>query len=593
MDLGKNSAGDNRRWGSDLIADTLRSLGFRYLSMTPGASYRGLHDSIVNHLNNKDPQLLTCIHEETAVALAHGYAKVTGEPMAVALHANVGLMHATMAIFNAWCDRVPMVMIGAAGPMDATKRRPWVDWIHTGRDFGSLVRGYTKWDDQPCSQLAGVESLLRANQIARTLPCGPTYVCLDAGDQERELDAAITPPLDLARFRPAEPSIPSPEFIREAAQRLLDARHPVILSGRSSRDQTAWDNRVRLAEKLNARVITDLRSGASFPTEHPLHPYRPGIYIGQDAIEDIGRADVILSLDWIDLLGTLQQAGAETSFTIHVSPDQTVHNGWSFDHLGLPPTDLFSLTSPDAVVALLVEEIGRASHAARSKWRPSAEPPNRSGADEPESPLSISRFARVASEALEAFDPCYIRLPIGWPGDCCHFKTPLDYLGHDGGGGIGSGPGMAVGAALALRDEGTGRLPVAIIGDGDFLMSATAIWTAVRYRIPLLIVVANNASFFNDEVHQEKVALARNRPTENRSVGINLDDPVCDLAAIARAQGAEAVGPVEDAPQLRREIELAADKVRNGGICFIDARVVPSYAHQMLRGLLQPSAPES
>ena len=138
-------------FGSDVVADALRALDIPYIALTPGASYRGLHDSIVNYLGNTTPQMLLCVHEEAAVAIAHGYAKVTGRAMVAAVHSNVGLQHATMAMFNAWCDRMPVLVLGATGPVDAAKRRPWIDWIHTARDQGALVRGYTKWDDQPAS----------------------------------------------------------------------------------------------------------------------------------------------------------------------------------------------------------------------------------------------------------------------------------------------------------------------------------------------------------------------------------------------------------------------------------------------------------
>ncbi|MGE0565914.1 MAG: thiamine pyrophosphate-binding protein, partial [Pseudolabrys sp.] len=171
-------------FGSDVVADALRALDIPYIALNPGASYRGLHDSLVNYLGNERPQMLLCLHEESAVAIAHGYAKVTGKPMLAAVHSNVGLMHATMAMFNAWCDRMPMVVLGATGPVDAVKRRPWIDWIHTARDQGALVRGYTKWDDQPASPQAAYEAILRANWIASTAPCGPTYVNLDACMQE-------------------------------------------------------------------------------------------------------------------------------------------------------------------------------------------------------------------------------------------------------------------------------------------------------------------------------------------------------------------------------------------------------------------------
>src|ERR1700728_4796318 len=188
-------------FGSDIIADALSSLDIPYIALTPGASYRGLHDSIVNYLGNSKPQMLLCLHEEAAVAIAQGYAKVTGKAMATAVHSNVGLMHASMAIFNAWCDRMPVVVLGATGPVDAAKRRPWIDWIHTARDQGALIRDYTKWDDQPASPGAAREAILRGTWIANTAPQGPVYINLDAEMQEAKL-AEPLPPIDAARHMP-------------------------------------------------------------------------------------------------------------------------------------------------------------------------------------------------------------------------------------------------------------------------------------------------------------------------------------------------------------------------------------------------------
>ena len=212
---GVNAAG----FGSDVVADALRATDIPYIALNPGASYRGLHDSLVNYLGNERPQLLLCLHEESAVAIAHGYAKVTGKAMAAAVHSNVGLMHATMAIFNAWCDRMPMVILGATGPVDAVKRRPWIDWIHTARDQGALVRGYTKWDDQPASPVAAREAVLRANWIANTAPRGPTYVNLDAEMQENKLAEAV-PAIEAARFMPPVETVPAPDLIQQAAELL-------------------------------------------------------------------------------------------------------------------------------------------------------------------------------------------------------------------------------------------------------------------------------------------------------------------------------------------------------------------------------------
>src|SRR5215204_4367323 len=192
-----NEPGDY--WGSDAVALMLRELDLPYVALNPGASYRGLHDSLVNLLGNRDPQMLLCLHEEHAVAIAHGYAKVTGRPMGAIVHSNVGLMHATMAMFNAWCDRTPVFVLGATGPVDAAKRRPWIDWIHTAQDQGALIRHFIKWDAQPASVPASYEALLRAKQIAETAPKGPVYVCFDTVLQEVQLSELPSLP-DVSRY---------------------------------------------------------------------------------------------------------------------------------------------------------------------------------------------------------------------------------------------------------------------------------------------------------------------------------------------------------------------------------------------------------
>src|SRR5579872_5312407 len=225
-----NEAGDS--WGSDAVALMLRELKLPYLALNPGASYRGLHDSLVNLLGNVDPQMLLCLHEEHAVAMAHGYAKVTGKPMGAIVHSNVGLMHATMAIFDAWCDRVPVFVLGATGPVDAAKRRPWIDWIHTAQDQGALIRNFSKWDDQPASVAAAAESILRAYRMMVTPPQGPVYICLDAALQESRIGAL--PPLPSAeRFRPPRAAAVDAAAAAEAAALLQGAERPLILVGRT------------------------------------------------------------------------------------------------------------------------------------------------------------------------------------------------------------------------------------------------------------------------------------------------------------------------------------------------------------------------
>ncbi|MFH1490478.1 MAG: thiamine pyrophosphate-binding protein, partial [Pseudomonadota bacterium] len=277
----KDAGRFSMEWASDAIAELLRRLGFKYIALNPGASFRGLHDSIVNYLGNESPRILLTLHEEHAVSIAHGYAKVTGEPMAVVVHSNVGLMHATMPIFNAWCDRVPVMVLGATGPVDADLRRPWIDWIHTSKDQGALVRDYTKWDDQPASVPAALESLLRANLLCRTAPCGPVYVCFDMALQENRLEGDPSFP-DVSRFMPAPPQHPSQASLKQAAELLSRADRPLILIGRTSRSRSGWDDRVLLAESLGARVLTDLKAGAGFPTSHPLNAVASGEFLLPD-----------------------------------------------------------------------------------------------------------------------------------------------------------------------------------------------------------------------------------------------------------------------------------------------------------------------
>jgi len=337
-----NQAGSNAPgFGSDVVAETLRDLDIPYIALNPGASYRGLHDSLVNYLGNAAPQMLLCLHEEAAIAIAHGYAKVTGRAMAAAVHSNVGLMHGTMAIFNAWCDRMPIIILGATGPVDAVKRRPWIDWIHTARDQGALVRHYTKWDDQPASPGAAREGILRGWWLANAAPQGPVYINLDAEMQEAKLAEPLAP-IDIHRFVPAVVAGPAPELVRKAADMLASAKHPLILAGRVSRNPEAWKARVALAEAVGARVGTNLKVGAAFPTDHPLHVSPPAAFVNDELVAAIKQADVIVSLDWVDLAGTFKSAGTPahpwpTAKIIQVSLDQNIHNGWSMDHQGLPP----------------------------------------------------------------------------------------------------------------------------------------------------------------------------------------------------------------------------------------------------------------
>lgn len=597
IDKPANVKGNEIGWGSDAVAQVLRELDLEYITLNPGASYRGLHDSLVNHLGNRNPQMLLCLHEEHAVSIAHGYAKVAGRPLAVALHSNVGLMHGSMAIFNAFCDRVPMIILGGTGPTDAAKRRPWIDWIHTCRDQGGLVRDFVKWDDEPSSVDAAIEAIFRGNLIARTVPCGPVYIALDSAIQEQALETAPVIP-SRTRHQPSAEIQPDPAAIAQVVDQLGQARKPVILAGRVSRSSDAWRARVALAERLGARVMTDMKTGAAFPTNHPLHVGDPVFFLSDEAKETLNAADFVLSLDWIDLSGSLKTArqdGCEAATVVSASLDHYSHNSWSMDYFGLPPVDIGLACTPDVATRCLLEALDRRgsdSPAGVAGWQDqelidSEHVSSSDGSsDRDDAVVTLSDVAAALDKAVGGDDICLIRLPLGWPTSEWTFRHPLDYLGYDGGGGIGSGPGMAVGAALALRDNPQEtRLPVAILGDGDCMMGITALWSAAHFGIPLLVIVANNGSYFNDELHQERVARERGRDPENRWIGQRIAGPDLDLAKMAEAQGFAGIGPVETVTDLPQAFEKGLNDVRNGGTCLIDVRVVPQYEGTMAAAL--------
>jgi benzoylformate decarboxylase len=579
------------KWGSDVVAEVTRQLDLKYIALVPGASYRGFHDSIVNYLGNENPQMVICLHEEHAVSIADGYGKVTEKPMAVALHSNVGLMHATMTIFNAWCDRTPMIIFGATGPVDAHKRRPWIDWIHTSKDQASMIRHYIKWDDQPASPQAAVESVLRANQIARSAPHGPVYVCLDVGLQEEPLTEKILIP-DPARFAPApSPAAPHASVIK-ALKAIDKAKFPLILMGRVSRKQADWNRRVRFAEMVGAAVLTSSNDAASFPTTHPLHLAAPCLRPSKAATALIEKADLIISMDWLDLGGVLRLAlgSAQTQkpadkTIIHCSVDSYRTNGWSMDHQALAAVDIPIHAEPDQFIAQMLDELD-ANKAAKIKTRPelksivhwndalgaSAKAANGKS-------MTLWDMAMTVREFAKKRPITFARLSLGWPGEADDFDGPLSFMGNDGGGGVGTGPGHCVGTALALK--GSGRIPVGIIGDGDYLMGVSALWTAAHMDIPLMIVVADNRSYFNDEMHQERVAQMRDRPPQNRWIGQRIDDPRVDLVAMARAQGFDAEAPVSTAEALAKALKKGADIVAKGGRYFIDSVIEPGYAESV------------
>lgn len=569
-------------WASDVAAEMLRRMGIKYLSMNPGASYRGFHDSIVNYLGNDDPQMILCLHEDHAVHIAQGYAKATDEPMGCILHSNVGLLHGTMGIFNAWCNRVPMVIMGATGPVDVMKRRPWIDWIHTAKDQGALIRNFVKYDDEPRSAQALAETMVRVNKTIRTAPTAPAYVCLDAGLQESEIDPEMKLP-DVSRFLPPPPTPAPQQSIEEAAELLANAKKPVIMMGRLKRDEKGWENRIRLAELLGAGVTTDMKTGAAFPTDHALHLAPPSNRPREEAESEIKNADVILDLNWVDLAGTFKLIfGREevNAKVIHVSMDSIIHNGWTTDHMGMPIGDITMLAEPEPVVEQLIEALEKLLNG-ESRW----DGANKGRTADPDATyemlnqgdnISVEAVTLCMNEVRKGRKITLTNVTIGWAADGYHFTHPLDYLGNDGGGGLASGTGTAIGAGLALAD--TDRTVVAVLGDGDTMQGSSSLWTAAHYSIPVLFVISNNRSNFNDEIHQETVAKMRDRPVENRWIGQRIDDPTVSIERYAASLGVESAGPIEKVEDLVPALEHGLAVVESGKPYLLNVHVEKGYA---------------
>jgi acetolactate synthase-1/2/3 large subunit len=573
-------------WGSDLVLDMLHLLDIEYAAELPGSSFRGIHDSAVNYTANSRPELILCNHEMITVSLARGYAKVTGRPMAAFLHDFVGYINAAMTIYDAWCDRVPVLVLSGTGPVDPMKRWPLVGWMHASNGQGAFFRDFTKWDDQPGSIAAIPDALLRAYRIATTEPAGPVYVAIDLALQEEPLPGSFALP-DVTRYRPAQPPEPDRAALRAAARLLVGAELPLCLADRAGRTPETVRQLVELAELL-AMPVVNLGTRYSFPTPHPLD------FAGATR-ELANEADVVLALDVVDLAGTLRpytDATARAAPTrdgrlqrvIHVSLDEMLHRGMTTEYQTLPPVDVPMLSEPSVALPLLLEECRSLLDGpvrARIEQRRQALQPRHEQMRARQQAYLEARWshpqiteARLAAEVWQAVkDDDFVvtsgRMNRMAPGVWA-IPGPERHIGGGGAAAVGVGPGVAVGAALALRDSG--KLPVAILGDGEFLMSVQALWTAAHYHIPSLWVLNNNRSYFNDEAHQQNTAKLRERPIENAWIGQRVENPEVNYADVARGFGVEGEGPVKDADELGGVLRRAVEAVKRGALVVVDVR---------------------
>ncbi len=569
------------RWASDVIVDLLHAYDLPHAALNPGASYRGLHDSIVNYGRNR-PTMMLCQHEETAVQIAHGYAKASGRPMVAILHNLVGLLHANMAIYYAYIDRAPIFIVGATGPMDETKRRPRIDWIHTAQNQGEAVRAYTKWDYQPHTIDGVPEAFARAYAVMMTEPKGPIYMCYDAWLQEQKLDHEVPMPPPQAAKVPSRLA-PDPKALAEAADLIAAAKKPVIIAEYVGRAAEGFHALVELAETAGIPVY-DVDSRLNFPTRHPLN-----MSMAKDVFRD---ADLILCLDTRDWeRPTTELVSATRQRTSIVPPGarwidigfgDLELSSWALDYQRLRHAELRILADTSIAIPMLTAlletrlkgdkgfqvrvkaraaETAAQSEAKRARWAKEA----RENWDA--KPITPSRLASEVWEAIKSEDWVLSAGTLEeWTRMLWDFEEPYRHPGRSLG--TATQFGISLGVALAHRDKK--RLVVDMQPDGDLMFDAGAMWVAAKHRIPLLVVMFNNRAYYNDWEHQIRMAKLRGTPVERAHIGMDMDDPAPDFATMARSMGWYAEGPIDDPRKVAPALKRAIAKVKAGQPALLD-----------------------
>jgi len=570
--------------GSDYMVDVIKSLGFEYVCANPGSSFRGLQESIINYGGNRSPEFITNCHEESSVAMGHGYFKAEGKPLAVLAHGTVGLQHASMAIYNAWCDRVPVYII-IGNYVDAAIRRP-AEWYHGVLDAAAMVRDYVKWDDQPASLTHFGESAVRAYKIAMTPPMAPVLISADAELQESPLGSKTK----LAVPRLTMPAMPQGEAgaVTELARLLVAAENPVLVADRLARTPAAMPLLIELAETLQAAVI-DQGGRMNFPSLHPLNQT-------QRAAPAIGEADVVVGLEVADFWATVNalrdqlhrstrkvtKPGAKLATV--TTGDLYIRSNYQ-DFRRMADVDLAIAADGEATLPALIEAVRRAStgdrkrvfqqrgaklaeasKAARERMREAATYAWDA------SPLSTARvaaevWAQIRNEDWSLVSNYYSEAGV-WPRRLWDFNKPYQWLGHAGGGGIGYGAPSSVGAALANKKYG--RFSVSLQTDGDLMYAPGVLWTAAHHRIPLLSVMLNNRAYHQEIMHIQRMCNQRNRGVDRGTMGSTLTDPNIDFAKLAQGLGVYADGPITDPKDLGPALRRAVAAVKRGEPALVD-----------------------
>jgi len=573
--------------GSDFMVDVLRSLDIEYVCSNPGSSFRALHESIINYGGNQKPEFITCCHEESSVGMAHGYSKIEGKPLGVLAHGTVGLQHAAMGIYNAFCDRVPIFII-VGNTIDATMRRPGVEWMHSVQDAAAMVRDFVKWDDTPISLQHFAESAARAYKITMTPPMEPVLIVADSELQERPL-------ADKNKMRPQRATRTSPPqgdsgAVAEAAKLLVGAQTPVIIADRAARTAAGMKYLVELAETLQAPVI-DQGGRMNFPSRHPLN--QSGRARGL-----IADADVILGLELTDFWGSVNayrdqlerssrritKAGAKL-ISITAGDLYTKANYQDFERY--PEIDIAMAADAEATLPALTEAVKRLTTADRKNAfqargeklataHQSALQQSRTDAvyGWDASPISAARlFAEIWAQIKTEDWSLVSSNQSNWAARLWNFDKYYQFIGGSGGAGVGYGAPAAVGAALANKKYG--RLTVNIQNDGDLMYAPGVLWTAAHHRIPLLSVMHNNRAYHQEVMHLQRMANRHNRGIERASIGTTIEDPNIDYSKMAQSMGLYAEGPITDPKNLGPAIKRAVAAVKRGEPALIDVVTQP------------------
>jgi acetolactate synthase-1/2/3 large subunit len=557
-----------KKYASDLMVDLFRSMDMEYMFAMCASSFVGIHESVVNYAANRNPESITCTHEEISVAMANGYAKIEGKPVLVCVHGTVGTQHAAMAIYDAWCDRVPIYLV-LGNTQDATDRAGEVFWVHSAQDPAAIIRDMTKWDDNPVSLAHFVESAARAYAIAMTPPMGPVAIVVDDHMQDGEAPASLRLPKINVRTPPSGDG----GAIREAAKLLVAADNPVIVASRCARTPAGMTLLVELAESLQAGVV-DQHRRMNFPTRHPLN--------GGAA----NQADVVLALEGGDISNLSRQARQRNAKVISITAADLFQRSNYGDYMRYAEVDLAIAADAEATLPALIDEVKRLTTADRKRTfeargakiaKANRETYERAKSDATygwdASPISTARLSMELWQQIRGEDWSLVTGWVNWPLRLWEFTKHYQYIGRAGGEGVGYYAPAAVGAALANKKHG--RFTVAIQPDGDLMVAPGALWTAAHHKIPLLIVMQNNRAYHQEVMWFQRQALLRNRSPEGLYTGFGLRDPNIDFAAMAKSMGVGASGPISDPKDLAAAIRRGVGVVKNGEPYLIDVVTQP------------------